>query len=587
MFYSYKGGVGRSFDLCVQAHILAAAGSRVLIMDLDLEAPGMQEKLAVRGATDVSRGALELFVGGNPFELLAECIDVSARIALLPAGPRPGTKEYFERYIRIDWTRVRENARDVQGLLAEFQMLASMEYDYLLIDARTGLCDSSGIALSLINASIVACCTYSRESIEGMFRLLALVPSGERSSLAVAVSRIPVRAENSAASLARDALSASSKPMLTEDAESSIPSQVRAFAIECGIVEGAVLPVSLLREDDLASTDERRFFQEFEALSRGVTKDFRGSTLDHLALTVAVAGSESITPILLQLLGQKVSSNRPEVVRAVVRDLTSVSWWLDLVRDGNRDFGALVPVLAEVFAFRSELDLTLDLLATDWTADIGPRAADIDPRVETLKDLIATEVAEDWRQLALRRLCEAIQGSPGLAGLPAHSRRYIVDWIIDSGDNEFETAIRLFSDDFGISTARWIVTSWALQADPLKSYERYANNLDSALRMTVSSLVPVSGIAQELSRLGSLGRVNQLRPVVLNALRSGLPSGLVKTVLFDPGPNRLAAAALLRRESSHSYRSLVELAHALALDIDSNEVDEFFASIATSEENTL
>ena len=40
-FYSYKGGTGRSMALANVAWILAAAGERVLVIDWDLEAPGL------------------------------------------------------------------------------------------------------------------------------------------------------------------------------------------------------------------------------------------------------------------------------------------------------------------------------------------------------------------------------------------------------------------------------------------------------------------------------------------------------------------------------------------------------------------
>ena len=39
-FYSYKGGVGRSLALANLAYILAWEGRKVLIIDMDMEAPG-------------------------------------------------------------------------------------------------------------------------------------------------------------------------------------------------------------------------------------------------------------------------------------------------------------------------------------------------------------------------------------------------------------------------------------------------------------------------------------------------------------------------------------------------------------------
>src|SRR5215470_3632439 len=41
-FYSYKGGVGRSMALANIGVLLALAGKRVLLVDWDLEAPGLE-----------------------------------------------------------------------------------------------------------------------------------------------------------------------------------------------------------------------------------------------------------------------------------------------------------------------------------------------------------------------------------------------------------------------------------------------------------------------------------------------------------------------------------------------------------------
>src|SRR5262249_13442037 len=42
-FYSYKGGVGRSMALANVAALLARWGQRVLVLDWDLEAPGLEK----------------------------------------------------------------------------------------------------------------------------------------------------------------------------------------------------------------------------------------------------------------------------------------------------------------------------------------------------------------------------------------------------------------------------------------------------------------------------------------------------------------------------------------------------------------
>src|SRR5215467_5084042 len=45
-FYSYKGGTGRSMMLANAAWILASNGKRVLVVDWDLEAPGLHRYLS-------------------------------------------------------------------------------------------------------------------------------------------------------------------------------------------------------------------------------------------------------------------------------------------------------------------------------------------------------------------------------------------------------------------------------------------------------------------------------------------------------------------------------------------------------------
>ena len=45
-FYSYKGGTGRTMALANVGWILASSGKRVLLVDWDLEAPGLHRYLS-------------------------------------------------------------------------------------------------------------------------------------------------------------------------------------------------------------------------------------------------------------------------------------------------------------------------------------------------------------------------------------------------------------------------------------------------------------------------------------------------------------------------------------------------------------
>src|SRR5262252_1220498 len=61
-FYSYKGGVGRSMALANVAVLLARWGQRVLVIDWDLEAPGLERffGLWLQGSRHSSPGLIDL-----------------------------------------------------------------------------------------------------------------------------------------------------------------------------------------------------------------------------------------------------------------------------------------------------------------------------------------------------------------------------------------------------------------------------------------------------------------------------------------------------------------------------------------------
>src|SRR4051794_23443603 len=61
-FYSFKGGVGRTLALANVGVVLAQGGHRVLVVDFDLEAPGLTRYLenVFGGGLQLNCGLLEL-----------------------------------------------------------------------------------------------------------------------------------------------------------------------------------------------------------------------------------------------------------------------------------------------------------------------------------------------------------------------------------------------------------------------------------------------------------------------------------------------------------------------------------------------
>ena len=58
VWYSYKGGVGRSMGLANICSLLVRQGYRVGVMDLDLEAPGLDTIPPFQKEADTSLGVL-------------------------------------------------------------------------------------------------------------------------------------------------------------------------------------------------------------------------------------------------------------------------------------------------------------------------------------------------------------------------------------------------------------------------------------------------------------------------------------------------------------------------------------------------
>ena len=99
-FYAYKGGVGRSMALANVAVLLARRGLRVLAVDWDLEAPGLERYFSYFRMDATNAGLLRMFIDATHDSQLTYrdylwAIDAGTNnpIALLPSG-REQDSEY-------------------------------------------------------------------------------------------------------------------------------------------------------------------------------------------------------------------------------------------------------------------------------------------------------------------------------------------------------------------------------------------------------------------------------------------------------------------------------------------------------------
>jgi len=197
-FYSYKGGTGRSMALANVGWILAAAGKRVLMIDWDLEAPGLHRyfrpflidpdliasdgliDLVLQYATEAVKPADER--GEAWVERLSDVAKYTQSIDydfpggglldLIPAGRQRDT--YAVRVSTFNWQNFYERLGG-EAYIESLRTTLRQDYDYVLIDSRTGVSDTAGICTVQFPDLLAVCFTYNNQSSEGTAGVAASV----------------------------------------------------------------------------------------------------------------------------------------------------------------------------------------------------------------------------------------------------------------------------------------------------------------------------------------------------------------------------------------------------------------------------
>jgi tetratricopeptide (TPR) repeat protein len=220
-FYSYKGGTGRTMALANVACVLAQTRKRVLIIDWDLEAPGLHHFLPLvdTGGQPVD-GLLELFyqlhertgeirtrddalrvLGELPFETYVFSTAMPG-LAMLPAGRFNAT--YGARVNAFSWESLFNAAPPLLPAFAEF---LSARYDYILVDSRTGITDVSGICTTILPSKLVVVFTPNKQSLTGIFELVRRATKYRRESndwRPLAIFPLPSRIESTREQLMKE-----------------------------------------------------------------------------------------------------------------------------------------------------------------------------------------------------------------------------------------------------------------------------------------------------------------------------------------------------------------------------------------------
>jgi tetratricopeptide (TPR) repeat protein len=214
-FYSYKGGTGRTMALANVAWLLAANGKRVLVVDWDLESPGLHRffhpfmtstelessggvvdllSSFLRGLTDQSAKPDDWYVEFARVRPYAFTLhwdhfpQPDGRIDFMSAGHQDDT--YAPSLAMIDWDRFYGAGGGL--FLKALREDMKTHYDYTLIDSRTGVSDVADVCTTHLPDSLVACFTLNAQGIEGTHERVNAIRSPRR---AIRVLPVPTRVE--------------------------------------------------------------------------------------------------------------------------------------------------------------------------------------------------------------------------------------------------------------------------------------------------------------------------------------------------------------------------------------------------------
>ena len=159
--FSVKGGVGRSTTAAVLAWHLAASGQRVLVVDLDLESPGLSSAMLDPGTCPrfgITDWFVEDLVGqgehviGDMTAAPAWAQDLEGEVRVVPAhGRDPG--EYLAKLGRVYTdTRGSWSAR-LECLLSRLE--ADHRPTAIIMESRSGLHDIAAATVTDLNAHVL------------------------------------------------------------------------------------------------------------------------------------------------------------------------------------------------------------------------------------------------------------------------------------------------------------------------------------------------------------------------------------------------------------------------------------------------
>ena len=200
-FYSFKGGVGRSMALVNVAVDLAQRGRRVLAVDFDLEAPGL-DTFPVLSPEKPTPGLVEYVARYLDTDVAPDVCDyvgassVVDNLLVMPSGA--AQTAYASNFGQIDWQALyaeRDGYLLIENLREQWRQ--EIKADYVLIDSRTGYTDTGGICTRQLPDAVTALFFPNEQNLRGLTKVVADVrseatpPRNKRIELHFVMSNVP------------------------------------------------------------------------------------------------------------------------------------------------------------------------------------------------------------------------------------------------------------------------------------------------------------------------------------------------------------------------------------------------------------
>jgi cellulose biosynthesis protein BcsQ len=183
-FYSFKGGVGRTLALVNVGVELASKGRNVLLVDFDLEAPGIPtfdlfaSLTDTPGIVDYVSEYLSTSRAPDVREFITRCTPRESisggGLWLMPAGRQDAS--YALRFHAIEWQDLyanREGFLMFEDLKAQWRSAIPAGFDYVLIDSRTGHTDVGGICTRQLPEAVVIMFFPNEQNLRGLEKVVS------------------------------------------------------------------------------------------------------------------------------------------------------------------------------------------------------------------------------------------------------------------------------------------------------------------------------------------------------------------------------------------------------------------------------